>query len=168
MINKSKFKFVLQKYDYDCGAAAVATILLNTGILFDYKQLLKDLKVTRNGTRPENIWNFFLKHLELKPKLTMGAGTTDLKKQLSKGRIAIVMYQSWGSKEEHERMECGDYAVAAGIEDEKLYLLDPTAYQDWGDGIGWRVMDINYFREKWVDKERNKVIKGWMLSAKFK
>ena len=167
MIKKSQYKFVLQKKNYDCGVAAVASILLNAGIEdFSYRGLGKELKLSRRGVTIENIRLFFSKYRELKPKAKLRSTTKDLKRELKNGRLAIVAYQSWGKEHEIRNLLCGHYSVAVKIFRDQIYLLDPSGYKDWGDGIGWRVMDLYDFRKMWIDIEKGKVIKGWMLTIR--
>ena len=78
----------------------------------------------------------------------------------------MVMYQGWAKDHEIKNLVWGHYAVVVKILRNKVYLLDPGAYKDWGDGIGRRVMEIGDFQKRWVEKEKEKVIKGWMLSVK--
>lgn len=165
MIDKNRYKYVLQKNDYDCGVAASATLLLNAGVKrVNYFRLSKDLGVNYSGVPSSNIAKYFLKKRKLKSKLKLNSTVYELKQELAKGRICMVAYQSWGKKWEIEALECGHYSVAVGIYKNKIYLIDPTAYRDWGDGIGWRVMGISDFEKKWIDKEFGKEVKGWMLS----
>jgi len=61
LIQKNKYKFVLQKKDYDCGVAAVATALVNTGSeSVDYEKLGRELRLSENGVLSDDIFAIFL------------------------------------------------------------------------------------------------------------
>lgn len=168
MLQKNRYKFVLQKYNFDCGVAATITILKNLGFKnVRYAKVAKELGVTREGVAPAEIVDYFRKFSNLKLKVKTGSDINDLKKELKAGSLCMIAYQSWGKPEEVKALECGHYSVAVGIDKGKVYLLDPTAYKDWGNGIGWRVMNLTDFKNKWVDKEYSgNIIKGWMLSVR--
>ena len=68
MLQKSDFKFVLQKESYDCGVAATATLLVNSGYKkVNYKKLGKDLKLSTKGVLSDNIVEYVLKIANLRP-----------------------------------------------------------------------------------------------------
>ncbi len=166
MFRKSQYKVVLQKRNYDCGVAASMAILVNSGYKASYKKLEKDLKLTKEGVSYATIAKYFKSLSETRSKTKIKAKIKDLKSELEKGNICMVVYQSWGKPHELEELECGHYGVVVNITKDKVYLLDPGAYEDWGDGIGFRIMKLKDFKEKWVDKEYGKLVKGWMLSLK--
>jgi len=167
MILKDKYRFVLQKLEYDCGVAATTTLLLNAGVRPpSYKKLGKALKLSKRGVMSQDIEKYILKYKKLDPLVFINAKLKNLRGELGRGRIAMVMYQSWGKKEEIENLDCGHYSIAVAIEKDKLYLLDPGAHKDWGDGVGFRGMSARSFARHWVDREGGYVIRGWMLSVK--
>ncbi len=164
MFKKSNYKIILQKRNYDCGVAATKAILINSGFKASYKKLEKDLDLTREGVSYKTIETYFKTLKDIKVKIKINAKIDDLKKELVTGNSCMVVYQSWGEKHEVEALECGHYGVVVKITNDKVYLLDPGAYEDWGDGIGFRIMHLKDFENKWIDKDFGKVLKGWMLS----
>ncbi len=168
MFKKSNYKIVLQKRNYDCGVAATKALLINSGFKASYKTLEQDLKLTREGVSYTTIEKYFKSLKDVEVKVKIKAKIKDLKSELKKGNLCLVVYQSWGNKHELEALECGHYGVVVNITKYKIYLLDPGAYEDWGSGIGFRIMNLKDFEEKWVDKEYGKLVKAWMLSVQQK
>lgn len=166
MFKKSKFKTVIQRRNYDCGVAASWDLLHNSGLKVGYKYLENRLKVTKDGVSCAVIAAYFKSRKALEPKVKKNAKIIDLRKELEKGKLVMVVYQSWGKRHEQAALECGHYSVAVRMTKTRLYLLDPGAYEDWGSGVGWRIMKISDFEKKWIDKDFGKIIKGWMLSVK--
>lgn len=167
MVNKAKFKFILQKEDFDCGVAAVATLLLNAGYkAVSYPRLSRELKLSKNGVSYLTIGESLLVKKELVPKLLQGGTLQDLKREIKEGRICLILYQGWGNAAENAALKSGHYAVVVGYERSKIYLLDPSVYEDWGDDIGWRIIDEAKFASRWVDRDKNQLIRGWMVSIK--
>lgn len=166
MIDKNKYKTVLQKRNYDCGVAAVSMLLINSGISIGYKKLEKELKLSKEGVSYAVIAEYVKGFKELKPWEKENASLKDLRSELKKGRLIMVVYQSWGKRHEVEALECGHYSVVVGIKNGKLYMLDPGAYENWGDDIGWRIMDLKEFEKLWIDNDFGKIVNRWMLSVK--
>jgi predicted double-glycine peptidase len=165
-INKNKYKYVIQKKNYDCGVAASYALLINSKIdTIKYRTLEKILKLSKNGVSYLNIASFFSQIPDLKPKVRNQASLDLLRSETRKGRLAIVAYQSWGKPHEVRKMTCGHYSVVVKIYRNKVYLLDPAAYKDWGDGVGWRIMDVSDFNKLWIDKANGKIVKKWMVSV---
>lgn len=167
MILKNKYTYVIQKKDYDCGVAASYALLVNSKLKdVKYSQLAKTLKLTKNGVSYRNIASYFSKIADLKPKIKTRASLNELKNETKKGRLVIVNYQTWGKPHEVRKLVCGHYSVVVKVYRNKVYLLDPAAHKDWGDGLGWRVMNLREFSRLWIDKEYGKIVKRWMVSVK--
>jgi predicted double-glycine peptidase len=166
MFKKSNYKIVLQKRNYDCGVAATSMLLANSGVKMGYKTIEKRLNVTKEGVSCAVIARYVKTFKNLKPRVMVNSKIKDLRSQLEKGRICMVVYQSWGKRHEQEALLCGHYSVAVRMTKTRLYLLDPGAYEDWGSGKGFRIMKINSFEKKWVDRDFGKIIKSWMISVK--
>jgi|CXWL01.1.fsa_nt_gi predicted double-glycine peptidase len=166
MIQKKRYKYVLQKKDYDCGVAATTAMLLNAKVKgISYRKLKKELKLNRNGVASDRLTSYFSNFVDLKPKVKVRARIEDLRSETQKGRLALVMYQTWGKPHELRDLKCGHYSVCVRVYRNKVYLLDPSAHKDWGDGVGWRTIDVLEFKKLWKDKEFGKVIRGWMMTV---
>ena len=158
---------MIQKKDYDCGVAASYALLVNSKLKdVKYSQLAKTLNLTKNGVSYRNIASFISSFSDLKPRVKTRSSLSELKNETKKGRLAIVAYQTWGKKHEVKNLRCGHYSVVVRVLRNKVYLLDPAAHKDWGDGLGWRVMDTKEFSSLWVDKEYGKIVKRWMVTVK--
>jgi len=166
MLNKSKYKHVIQKKDYDCGVAASYALLVNSKVKnINYRKLARNLRLSRRGVSYKNIAAFFSGISDLKPKVRVYSSLEYLRSETKKGRLAIVAYQTWGKNHEIKNLKCGHYSVAVKVLRNKVYLLDPAAHRDWGDGVGWRVIAAKDFNRLWVDKDGGKIIRKWMLSV---
>lgn len=171
-MDKERYTTYLQKYNYDCGAGAAGIVLLNLGnSRVNHDTLMESLRVNRNGTWPNMIESYFKKRgydVTSKENSTI----TDLRRELNNGRLPIVLYQGSGTKREMERYKSGHYSVVAGVGTKYVYLLDPGIDEDSGEGIGWQVVEISDFEERWRDRWKYKgkyaYSKRWMASIGLK
>ena len=168
MLKNNNYKIVLQKKNYDCGVAASAALLINSGAkkLVHYKKLAKKLKLSTRGVYSDKIASHFLLKNEIRPKIKVNSTIRDLKTELKKNRLCMIMYQGWAKEHEIDDLVWGHYAIAVKVSKNKVYLLDPGANDKDEKHLGWRVMKLPDFKKRWVEKEKNTVIKGWMLSVK--
>ena len=171
-MEKERFSTYLQKYNYDCGAGAAGIVLLNFGNSWvKHDVLMQSLGVRRNGTYPERLENYF-KHRGFDVFGKENSTISDLKAELERKRLPIVLYQGSGTKEELSRLEGGHYSVVAGVGSKYIYLLDPGVAEDFGDGVGWHILKIPTFekrwRDKWLEKGWEVYSNRWMLSIGLK
>jgi ABC-type bacteriocin/lantibiotic exporter with double-glycine peptidase domain len=155
---------------YDCGAAAVRSIYASlTGIVLDDKSLKDKLKVDKiQGTRSEEIKKFF-EEKKLVVTEAENFSIDDIKKELGQERLCLVVYQAWGTEKEYEELESGHYSVIYGVDDEDVYLLDPSIHKDDGLGLGKRKLSLERFSANWRDKDEDgRVYTKWCLSVGLK
>lgn len=160
---------VRQEYDYDCGKAAVKTLLNSVGIRFE-DNMLQDMLGTNEitGTHPTRIVKT-LKKLGLSIKEVVGAGLADLEKLIGDNYYCLVVYQAWGTDREHRRLESGHYSLAYGVDGELVHLADPLAEESDGYGLGdgLRYLKKNEFDRDWVDEDlEGNRYDHWMLAVK--
>ena len=153
----------------DCGPAAVRSIYASiTGIILDEKNLKIMLGTNDNGTRPEAIKKFF----EEKGLIVVEAENQtidDIKRELLAGKLCLVVYQAWGTEKEYLELESGHYSVIYGIDEEDVYLMDPSIHKDDGLGIGKRKLSLERFLANWRDKDENgRVYIRWCLAVGMK
>lgn len=171
-VEKEKYSTYLQRYNYDCGAGAAGIVLLNFGNSWvKHDVLMQSLGVRRNGTLPESLESYF-KHRGFDVFSKAGSTMSDLRAELERKRLPIVLYQGSGTREELSRLEGGHYSVVAGVGTKYIYLLDPGIDVDYGDGVGWYKLGTSTFDRRWRDrwKERGREVYcvRWMLSIGLK
>lgn len=171
-MDKERYTTYLQKYSYDCGAGAAGIVLLNLGnSRVNHDILMESLRVGRNGTWPYMLESYF-KRRGYDVSSKSNSTITDLRRELANDKLPIVLYQGSGTRKEMDSYKSGHYSVVAGVGTKYVYLLDPGVDIDHGDGVGWQIVDIADFEERWRDrwKERGKYVyaKKWMLSVGLK
>lgn len=160
---------VIQKFDYDCGPASVGSLLL----LIGKEDLLKTdiyqgLGVTSEGTKPKNIKKF-LEEEKIEFIETFGSSISDLKRTLDGGYACLVAYQAWGNEEEVRNLESGHYSVVFDMDEEFVWLIDPSVHEEMltGFGVGIRKIPIVEFDTIWKDKSVDgEIYDHWMIGAK--
>lgn len=166
MLEREEYLTFLQKYNYDCGAGAAAIVLRNFGLRVNYPNLMTALNVRRNGTWPNKLEEYFRKR-GFNVYSQENSSIAQLKRETDNGKLSIVLYQGSGTRREMNRYEAGHYSVVAGVTSRYVYLLDPGVDKDYGHGVGWQIIDVNNFRNRWVDrwKERGEYVYAysWML-----
>jgi hypothetical protein len=97
-----------QTATYDCGAAAVRSIYASlTGVVLDDKALQEKLGVDKvHGTKPEEIKKFF-KEKGLAVTESKNSTIEDIKKELEKNRLCLVVYQAWGTEMGYQTWKMG-------------------------------------------------------------
>lgn len=165
-MNRAEKKVYLQKYDFDCGSAVVACILLNLNC-FDitYEQLMNALETNEEGTMPEKMADFLLlRCLQVTEK--EDCAIWEIKMALENGYMVVVDYQIDGTREEMANLECGHYSVVDSLDDEWIYFLNPGVYENQGMGLGRSKMKITEFEARWIDKDvRGRIYFRWMLKV---
>ena len=171
MVEREQYITYLQKYNWDCGAGAAGIVLLNFGqAKINHNNLLNNLEVNRRrGTPPRNLELFFRRR-GFDEFVKENSTISDLRREIKKGRLPIVMFQGSGTEEEMANYEGGHYAVVAAVGTKYIYLLDPGVDVDYGDGVGWYKLSHSTFDRRWRDKEVGKEIYyiRWMLSVGLK
>lgn len=168
---KSPEKIVAQKFDYDCGGAAVSTLLLMLG----KEEVLKTDVYERlgvnpiDGTKSINIKKFFdeekIPYLEI-----WEAGLSDVENVLNNNGVVLVSYQAQGEAEEIACLECGHYSVIFDIDEEFVWLIDPSWEEEYvpGSGIGVFKMGKTEFEKLWIDKGADgEIYRKWMLAVRI-
>jgi len=154
----------------DCGVAATRSIYASLmGVVLDEKSLKDKLGVHKeHGTKPSEIKKFF----EEKGLIVIeeeNRTIEDIKKELGEGRLCLVVYQAWGTEKEYQELESGHYSVIYGVDDEHVYLLDPSIHKDDGLGLGRRKLSLERFLANWRDKDDwGKVYIRWCLAVGVK
>lgn len=154
----------------DCGVAAVRSIYASlTGVILDEKSLKDRFNVKVNdSTRTEDIKMFFgEKGLNVIERENLSI--EDIKRDLGEGRLCLVVYQAWGTEKEYSELESGHYSVIYGIDDEDVYLLDPSIHKDDGLGLGRRKLSLERFLANWRDKDsQGRIYIRWRLAVGVK
>lgn len=150
------FPEVRQAYDYDCGAAAIESILEYYGFNVPESKIIKQAGTTKSGTHPKRVATTF-KRYKLKHK--SGVFTIDkLKKYLDKKIPVILLIQAWTDKKKinwEKDWTDGHYVIAIGYDSKRIYFSDPysiikdyLSYNElekrWHDKISKKVNYINY------------------------
>lgn len=171
---KEGFIPYLQKHDNDCGAGATGAVMINLepDTKIDHKYLMKALKVRKNGTDPKKIEDFFHRRPRYDAQSKVEASIVDIKRELWNGKLCVVLYQGSGTKREVHNLQGGHYSVVVEMSSRYVYMLDPGVAEDYGHGIGWNVLPVREFRDRWIDKwkeNRHEVLcERWMLSVGLK
>jgi hypothetical protein len=171
MKGRVELKPVFQEYDYDCGWAAVSTLLLTLGrkeLLSD--DLYKELEVSeQHGTDPYVI-DQFLSSKMIDHDIVFPATISDLETAVLNGDCCLVLYQAWGEQEEVNRLECGHYSIVVDIDDDWVWLWDPSFDKEYLEGCGPGVVKRSRleFEKLWLDILRTgEIAKRWMLVARI-
>jgi len=170
MNRKIAFEHVLQRYDYDCGVAAVSTFMsITRNTRVDLDDLQRQLKaLPASGTSPDNITNYLLK--EKVPFVEkVGSKMWELEELITKGYVCLVVYQAWYSEEEKNRLECGHYSIVIDIDSEFVWLVDPGVKEETepGTGVGVVKRSRTEYDKWWIDKDAaGKVYDHWMVGVR--
>lgn len=142
-----------QSHNYDCGPAALHSILSHFNIKVDYDKLVKQCKTTKNcGTNPENIIKI-AKLYGLKAHEYKNMTIKQLKKFTKQQKPIIASIQSWGNEKNKQNINSGHYVIVTKVDEKFVHFKDPY-YQSKDH----RKMTINDFFEIWIDKDENKIL----------
>jgi ribosomal-protein-alanine N-acetyltransferase len=168
-IERDKYSYYLQESESDCGPAAVATVIENfLKVKFNsekYATLARDLNLGEDGVRAEDIVDYLSKIPGLSVSSDVSCTMQDLERETGKGNLCLVAVQNGLEQDERESLESGHYAVVVGVDEKNVYMLDPTAYEDFGDGVGWWTLERSDFESRWIDFEEEMILSRWMLSV---
>lgn len=170
MKRKIAFEHVLQRYDYDCGVAAVSMLLMMAGKKnVDLDELQEKLKTSEvNGTNPLDIAKY-LSDEKIQYTQKDKASLADLEEMTRSGFVCLVTYQAWYSEEEKDRLECGHYSLVVEVDEEYVWLIDPGIGTEieTGAGIGVIKKERKDFDKRWIDREVNgQVYDHWVIGVK--
>lgn len=168
---KSPEKIITQKFDYDCGGAAVSTLMLMVG----REDVLKTDVYGRLGVNPiDGTKSIEIKKLfeeERIPYLEIWkASLTEVENVLNNNGVVLISYQSEGSEEEIKRLECGHYSIIFDMDEEYIWLIDPSWNEEYtsGSGIGVFKMGRIEFEKLWIDKGvSGEIYDKWMLAVRM-
>lgn len=163
-------KPVVQKFDYDCGGAAVVDLLSLLGredvINADLYQRL-DVN-PMDGTKSQNIKKLFEEEkIEYSEKFK--ATVDDLDKLIKEGCVCLISYQAWGTEEEMDNLDSGHYSIVFEVDKEYVWLIDPTidGVEVPGSVPGIVRRSKDYMERRWVDKgTAGEIYDHWLLAVK--
>lgn len=168
---KNPERIVAQKFDYDCGGAAVSTLLL----MLQREEILKTNIYERLMVNPiDGTKSIYIKKLfddEDIPFLEVWkADLTDVENVLKNGGVLLVSYQAWGNPEEIKKLECGHYSIIFDIDKDFVWLIDPSAEVEYivGSGIGVVKRPRKEFEKLWIDKGADgEIYDKWMMAVRI-
>lgn len=139
---------VRQAYAYSCGPASLASCLYYWGVWDGREPQLYELCNTTDadGTSISNIISC-ANHFGLNAYQEKEITFDRLLELLRMGRTVILCIQSWGDYNDSTNMldvwEDGHYSVLVGMDDDKIYLMDPSVAGTY------RSLDQQYFIQCW-------------------
>lgn len=142
---------IKQTSSYDCGPAALKTILSYFKVgPKNYNQFVKECGTTEEtGTDPKNLIKV-AKFYGLKTKEYYNLSINQLEKLLDENKPVIIDIQAWGEKPQIKNLSSGHYAIAIGYDDKKIHFRDPFYLAK-----NSRSMNKKEFLKIWKDKKTN-------------
>ncbi|MBI3552328.1 MAG: C39 family peptidase [Elusimicrobia bacterium] len=144
---------VAQTTHYDCGAAALYSVLVYWGVYNgDETSLFPLLQTTpKDGTDPFHIV-FGADHYGLKAGLSENMRLDDLRDALERGDTVIVDLQAWRDKKAKplkwaDDWDDGHYVVLSAMDAQYAYFMDPSA-----EGA-YAYLPLTELLERWHDFE---------------
>lgn len=168
---KTPEHIIPQDDEFDCGKGAVSTLFLMKQRLDVLKtDLYSRLEVNSiDGTKSENIKK--LLDEENEPFLEVwNADLNDVENILKYDGVMLVSYQAWGEPDEIERLECGHYSILFDMDDEFVWLIDPSKDEEYTPGYGSGVIrrTREEFERLWIDKGVDGTIYNkWMMAVRI-
>ncbi len=164
-------KIVFQRDDFDCGWGMVCTLLL----MLQREDVLKSDVYGRlgvnptDGTKSEKIKQLFdeenIAYIEF-----WKSDLEDVESVISVGGACLVSYQAWGEPEEVERLECGHYSIIFDIDEEFVWLIDPSyGDEEYMPGLGLGIVKRPRveFDALWIDRGGDGVVyEKWMMAVR--
>lgn len=168
---KSLEHIVAMKFDYDCGGATFCNWMLT----INREDVLKTdiyLRLDVNpvdGTKSEKIKEVLeeekIPYLEI-----WEASLNDVENVLNNDGVVLISYQSEGTEEEIEKLECGHYSLIFDMDEEVVWLIDPSFDEEYTPGYGKGVVrrPREEFEKLWIDKGSDGTIYNhWMMAVRF-
>ena len=152
MIRIDKVKSLKQRTTYTCGPGTLRTILKFYGINVSEKELVVEGEIEENGTSHAQM-KLLARKYNFSFYSKSNATIDNLKKYLKRKVPVIVDYQLGQNSGNN-----GHYSVVYGIDDEYVYLADPSNYIE-GDNKKFSTntkIQIDKFLENWWDPDDNK------------
>lgn len=152
-----------QSHNYDCGPAALFSILSHFGIKnVNYKKLVKQCKTTKDyGTLTENLVKA-AKLYNLKVKQHEKMTIKELQDITNKKIPVIASIQSWGNEKSKNNIESGHYVIVTKVDKEYVHFYDPY-YQSKDK----RKMKKDEFMKDWIDENNGKIIHQFGISFQY-
>lgn len=142
----------VQSTNYSCGAGALRAVLGYYGKDLSEEELMQRLGThPEHGTHPEALVRVS-RELGVQAELRQHCTLEDLQRALELRQPVIVDAQAW--RDEHEKglpwtdvWESGHYMVLVGMDDQFIYLEDPSI--EWSKGV----IPRQEFLDRWHDYE---------------
>lgn len=137
-----------QKFDYDCGAAAMKMVLARFGVRAPLLRLIRELRTTKkDGTTRRDMARVARAH-GLRAEAVCGSSLPELRRLTAGNGMVIVEYIL-------PKFEGAHYAVVSGFSAGRILLHDPT-------GGRYYSLPEREFLKRWYGRHRT-VHKRWRL-----
>ncbi len=122
-----------QTFDFDCGSQALQTVMAYYGIDVRGDELMGELNITKDGTRPAD-----MKRVARSKgfKVRSGTGWTmeDIKWYVNAGTPVIVLLQAWAERfmtleDWSKDYDDGHYAIVIDTSHEIVVFEDPSSFR---------------------------------------
>jgi predicted double-glycine peptidase len=122
-----------QTFDFDCGAKALQTVMAYYGVDTREDELIAELKVTQEGTRPINM-KLVAKSHGFKVKSGVGWTLEDVKRYVNAGTPVIVLLQARAERfmtleDWSKDYDDGHYAIVIDTRNEIVVFEDPSSFR---------------------------------------
>ena len=134
---------VRQMDDYDCGPAAVRSVLGYYGIESVEKDVIRATKTSKKwGAEPDDMENA-LKAMGLEVFQKSGMTVDELRLCTQRRIPVIVAIQAWGDRDDYsDDWDDGHYVVVKGVDDSVVRIEDPSSDSE-------SQLPIEEFEERW-------------------